>query len=655
MEKVKFSIGKKIILIFLSLIITLVIVLAGFFNFTTVELTSALSTNSADLMSNELSQSVNHYLKGYETLVKSLVKQETMISGNKKDIEKVLATFSASDADIVYLYVAYENGDFIENTGLTYEDYDARQTSWYKNGIKDLYYSKDYFEDGEGLITISHPLVDGKGKVVGVLGLDIAIETIGNTVKDVSIGEKGYPIIVDASGTILSHPNSDYLGQSIESSELMNGIIEGKNSMDFQVKENNKTIDKYASFSHIERSDWYVITTYYYNEVYGIVSQIMIFILSISSIVVVLSIIIIWLFSKGLSKNISGFQKAMDHVSKGNLNKLSHIESKDELGLLSRHFNHTIKELSNLVSNVIQVSKHLSDTSQVLASTSEEVSASAEEVSKTVDEIAQGASSQAMDSEQGVILIQKLSEKMMVLNDNTQRMLESVESSNQAYQTGIESVQYLSEKSKHSEASRKEIETVILSLHEHTLEIDKILNAISSIADQTNLLALNASIEAARAGEHGRGFAVVADEIRKLAEESSKSSDEIRTIMKSIQKDSDASITSMTALKTNALDQVESVDSVVKSFESIRREYQDVSNRMDAINKSVTSIMEDKDHITRSIESISAVSEETAAASEEVTATMIQQSEAVESVAVSAQELNHLALNLQEQIVKFKI
>jgi methyl-accepting chemotaxis protein len=78
---------------------------------------------------------------------------------------------------------------------------------------------------------------------------------------------------------------------------------------------------------------------------------------------------------------------------------------------------------------------------------------------------------------------------------------------------------------------------VVHNLNEKNEQIAGILSTLNALSTQTNLLALNASIEAARAGEHGKGFGVVAGEVKKLAEDSKRSSEIIGKILGEIKSD----------------------------------------------------------------------------------------------------------------------
>jgi ABC-type transporter Mla subunit MlaD len=75
----------------------------------------------------------------------------------------------------------------------------------------------------------------------------------------------------------------------------------------------------------------------------------------------------------------------------------------------------------------------------------------------------------------------------------------------------------------------------ILGIHDTVDRMVAALARLNDIADQTNLLALNASIEASRAGDEHSGFSVVAAEIRTLAEKSSQTAGEVSTWVRQIE------------------------------------------------------------------------------------------------------------------------
>jgi methyl-accepting chemotaxis protein len=68
-------------------------------------------------------------------------------------------------------------------------------------------------------------------------------------------------------------------------------------------------------------------------------------------------------------------------------------------------------------------------------------------------------------------------------------------------------------------------------LQQKAQQIEGITETVKELADQSNVLALNAAIEAARSGEHGKGFAVVATEIRRLSDQSIRSTQQVKRLL----------------------------------------------------------------------------------------------------------------------------
>ncbi|MBF0434904.1 MAG: hypothetical protein HQL77_05965 [Magnetococcales bacterium] len=71
----------------------------------------------------------------------------------------------------------------------------------------------------------------------------------------------------------------------------------------------------------------------------------------------------------------------------------------------------------------------------------------------------------------------------------------------------------------------------IRSLSDKFIQIDEISAMVTDFAVETKILAMNAAVEAVRAGEQGKGFTVLAEEIRKLAEDSKRSTDRINNLV----------------------------------------------------------------------------------------------------------------------------
>ncbi|MEH2379923.1 MAG: methyl-accepting chemotaxis protein [Nostoc sp.] len=163
------------------------------------------------------------------------------------------------------------------------------------------------------------------------------------------------------------------------------------------------------------------------------------------------------------------------------------------------------------------------------------MAASTNEIAAAVEQQERTATRQAASVNQTTITIDELGASSQ---QSAQQAESAAAGARQALTLAGKGTEAVKRTLKGMETLRQKVAAIadhITRLNEQTKQIGSISGLVGDLASQTNMLALNAAVEAVRAGEHGKGFAVVAAEIRKLADQSKKSTEKINTLVGDIQ------------------------------------------------------------------------------------------------------------------------
>lgn len=190
-------------------------------------------------------------------------------------------------------------------------------------------------------------------------------------------------------------------------------------------------------------------------------------------------------------------------VETGNVNNITGINEKTELGEISTSFNELVGILNK---QDAQKAEQLGLVSNALQTMQNQATA----INNT-----SGEASQQVENAQYLMIT--LSEATDRVNELSKQVVDNANNTQHAMNTSQEHVSQVIKASELTNIAAQTGKDEILKLIQSVNSVSSIVEVIGSIADQTNLLALNAAIEAARAGQHGRGFSVVADEVRQLA------------------------------------------------------------------------------------------------------------------------------------------
>lgn len=553
-------------------------------------------------------------------------------------------------------YVRGDDGKGVLQHEFEYDYFKDKNQLWYFDPIngKSLW-TFPYISQGVDVITSFVTPIEIDGEVIGMVGMDLYLNDIAETLSQKKLFETGYLYMMDSEGNIIVHPSLEFGSNITEAGDTQFMLDEMNTSEDgFIAYDGSDGKGIITAFDHLNNG-WVVSSRIPESEVLKLVRGLIYLLLGLTLTSLIVSVIVSQIMGKRITRPIHKIVDAMVKLKDGDFTTLVEVNTNDETQLLANGLNEMAGSVKELIVQAKYVSKDMVDAAQNLASMAEETNATVDMVAVTIEEISKGTSETANDAEKGALVAAQIRDQFVVLMENSTEMSNNAESAIEVNKVGFKALETLRAKSKESDKSNVRVKDAVYSLDSKSGDITEIISTISSIAEQTNLLALNASIEAARAGDAGRGFAVVADEIRKLAESSNEAADEIRNIIVDIQNVSKDAVTVMDEVSVMGTQQNKALVDVNESFEMIFKAVENISGQIELVTHELEDLDNSKNELLNSVTNISAISEETAASTEQVEQSMDEQTKAVEQVAVSAERLNELSTDLNSKIDMFSV
>ncbi|WP_026476845.1 methyl-accepting chemotaxis protein [Alkaliphilus transvaalensis] len=356
-----------------------------------------------------------------------------------------------------------------------------------------------------------------------------------------------------------------------------------------------------------------------------------------------------------IRKSIKEVLHIYDRVSLGDFTTTIETSSKNEFGLMKKSLAKTLKEISNIIRQSKENASNTTENSFLLSSVCQQMTVVTQDLANSIQQVAEGSAGQTEE-------LMRIKDNVSHFGAELERVVLSIDDiyintkeTDAMISEGNDKVQKLTISTSHISGSFKEVNENVSLLNHKILEIRNITELINAIAEQTNLLALNAAIEAARAGEAGKGFAVVADEIRKLADQSKRSSENINQLLTNITSSRDQIMMTIETGVENITIQEQVVENAIKSFRIILENVGEMIPKIEGINESINTLNKTKEDIIIKVEEIASISQGNSNIAEDIAASSEEMNASVEEVASTAQVLNQIALDTQKVIGSFTI
>jgi methyl-accepting chemotaxis protein len=314
---------------------------------------------------------INEYIKSKIDIVKSvasMIKNKNLTIDNKVLVDQLMLGKKSGGFSSMYLGLE-DSGDLVRFNGelksIATTNYDARLRPWYKEAksIQKAGVTQPFISDATKrlVFTVFAPYkVDGK--LVGIVGGSIFLDTIVEEILNLKLGEDGFAYLLSNDGKIIIHKDKNLLKKD---SLLFKGIRSDEDNKFAEVTENG--VKKLVAYSKVTIPSWYLVVELGKEGVYkeinkNIMAQIAIYI----GLLIIILLLLYFLLKKLLNPiNTleSGLNDFFEYL-KGTKNTVEplNIQTNDEFGNMARKIDEEIEFVKDgidkdrlLVENVKEV------------------------------------------------------------------------------------------------------------------------------------------------------------------------------------------------------------------------------------------------------------------------------------------------------------